>query len=290
MFRSILAGLAFIALAACSSQAPAQSTPLQGGPWTNGHLPMYSTSGNSQPVIQDSGPAGGGAVGLGASEQLLVARGTGTPPYAGQGTGPLGTNWCDYDAPITNATGYHYFCLSPNAQGGGLMVFGAGGAAAQTGFTFNINGTGYQFPFVVGGIVGPNTSVVNDFACWNNTTGTLLKDCGSSVAGSFTDNLTATGTNQGTALTVNSAVSAFTIVPLSTGAILSTTNSQGVTLIAGSAQEVINAGANPLFVYPPSGQSINGGAANAAVTIYPNASAQFLYRGLVSSVGAWYAR
>lgn len=28
------------------------------------------------------------------------------------------------------------------------------------------------------GVVGPGSSVVNDLACWNNTSGTLLKDCG----------------------------------------------------------------------------------------------------------------
>ena len=105
--------------------------PIQGGPWTPGHAPMYSSSGNSQPVIQDSGPAGGGAVGLGMSEGLYVARGTGTPPYASQGTGPSGTNWCDYDAPIANATGYHFLCFSANAQGGGLISYGARGGAAS---------------------------------------------------------------------------------------------------------------------------------------------------------------
>ena len=123
-----------------SIPALAQTVPLQGGPWTPGHAPMYSSSGNSQPVIQDSGPAGGGPVGLGLSEGLYVARGTGTPPYAGQGTGPIGTNICDYDAPIANAGGYHFLCLSANAGGGGLIAYGSGGGAANLPLNIDING------------------------------------------------------------------------------------------------------------------------------------------------------
>lgn len=126
-------------------QVAAQGTLLQGGPWTPGHAPMYVGSGNGQAVVQDSGPAGGGGTGLGLAEQLLVARGTGgaTAPFANAGTGPLSTNWCDYDAPLTNATGYHYLCFSPNAQGGGLLAYGAGGAATALPFVFNINGVPY---------------------------------------------------------------------------------------------------------------------------------------------------
>lgn len=126
-------------------QAFAQGTLLQGGPWTPGHAPMYVGSGNGQAVVQDSGPAGGGGIGLGLAEQLLVARGTGgaVAPFANAGTGPLSTNWCDYDAPLTNATGYHYLCFSPNAQGGGLLAYGAGGSATALPFVFNINGVPY---------------------------------------------------------------------------------------------------------------------------------------------------
>lgn len=161
-----------------ATAALAQGTILQGGPWAPGHAPMYTGQGSGQAVVQDSGPAGGGATGYGLSEQLLVARGTGTPPYTGQGTGPFGTNWCDYDAPITNPTGYHFFCISPNASGGGFMAYGAGGAASQLPFQFNLNGAVYQFPFSTSGVIGPATSVIGNFALWNNTVGTLLKDSG----------------------------------------------------------------------------------------------------------------
>ena len=130
-----LFGLLFV------SPALAQTVPLQGGPWAAGRAPMYSISGGSQPIIQDSGPALGGAVGLGMSEGLYVARGTGAPPYAAQGTGPFGTNVCDYDAPVTNAAGYHFLCFSANAQGGGLIAYGAGGGAATLPLQINANGT-----------------------------------------------------------------------------------------------------------------------------------------------------
>jgi hypothetical protein len=117
------------------SLACAQGAILQGGPWTAGHAPMYVGQGSGQAVVQDSGPAGGGAAGYGMGEGLYVARGTGTAPYSGQGSGPFGTNWCNYDAPISNPTGYHYFCISPNATGpgglGGQVIYGAGGGAAQ---------------------------------------------------------------------------------------------------------------------------------------------------------------
>jgi hypothetical protein len=169
--------IALVAL--CLSALPvfAQGTILQGGPWAPGHAPMYTGQGSGQAVVQDSGPAGGGGTGYGLSEQLLVARGTGTPPYAGQGTGPLGTNWCDYDAPITNPTGFHYICLSANADGGALIAIGASGTSTVP-LYFNINGILYQFPGTSSGtVVGPATTIVNDGACWNNTVGTLLKEC-----------------------------------------------------------------------------------------------------------------
>lgn len=128
---------ALFALAA-PSLAFAQATILQGGPWQQGRVPMYVGNGFSQPVVQDSGPAGGGGAGVGLSELGVTARGNGTPPYAAQGTGPYGTNVCDFDAPTTGP--YHYLCFSANAQGGPLIAAGAAGGASSLPLSCIVNG------------------------------------------------------------------------------------------------------------------------------------------------------
>lgn len=218
-----------------------QGAILQGGPWTSGHVPMYVGQGSSQPVIQDGGPASGAATGGNVSELGITMRSpTGTYPAVGTSSGVLGTPLCLYDAPITNSTGYHFLCLGPNATtGAGVIDFGSAGSATALPFNFIINGTTYTFPFVVGGIVGPGTSIVNDFACWNNTSGTLLKDCGAVVtAGS---NNTFTGTNTFTSTTnftgtfqVNATTETF---PAS-GNIVGTSDAQTLTNKSIAASEI----------------------------------------------------
>ncbi len=170
---------AVAALAAClATPALAQGTIQQSGPVTALHVPVWLGNGTQA----DSGTAAGsgpnGPSAAGASEQLLIVRGNGNPPFANAGSGPNGENWCDYDGPITSSAGYHYFCISPNAQGGGLLDYGYAGGASPLPLYFMLNGTKYQFPFVIGGIVGPATTVVGDISCWNNMIGTLLSDCG----------------------------------------------------------------------------------------------------------------
>ena len=152
----------------------AQGALLQGGPVAPGRVPMYLNSGSSQAMVQDSGPAGGGPTGLGLSELLLQARGPGPGPYAGLGSGPLGTNLCSYDGPINSPGGYHYICLSPNAQGGALLATGAGGGAAQIPFILDVNGS----IGTLGNVTGPSVSVVGDIAVFNNTTGSVIADGG----------------------------------------------------------------------------------------------------------------
>ena len=145
--------LIFLSFLLIPLAAIAQQAPLQGGPWVAGHAPMYSNPSAGQTIIQDSGPARGGSTGAGLSEFLLAARGTGAPPYVGQGTGPYGTNWCDYDGPIDAAAGYHFLCMSANANGGGLIVYGAGGIASPLPFSIIVNGvsaTGYTGTKVAG--------------------------------------------------------------------------------------------------------------------------------------------
>lgn len=179
--RKLLSAALFILAGASHAQVLQQA-----GPWTPGHAPMYTQPSTGQPRVMDSGPAGGSSVAnAGLRELLLVvppSPNAGLPPYANTGTGPYDTNVCDYDAPITSAGGYHYLCFSPNAGiagSNGVIAFGAVNAP-QIPFEFIVNGTSYQFPFVTGGIVGPSTTTIGDPACWNNTTGTLLKDCSGS--------------------------------------------------------------------------------------------------------------
>lgn len=129
-----------LAFAILVAPAHAQNTILQGGPWTPGHVGSYAIS-NSQPVMLDAGPAQGGGVGTGVAELPITARGTGLPPYIGQGTGAFGSIACLYDGPITSVAGYHFLCLSPNATGNaGLISFGAAAGAANIPFNWNING------------------------------------------------------------------------------------------------------------------------------------------------------
>lgn len=161
--RSLSCALVAIAALALAPAAFAQQSLLQAGPWTSAHVPMYSgPSGNfGQPILQDSGPASGGGAGVGLSELGLTVQGTGTPPYANAGTGPYGSNLCDYDAPITNATGYHYICLSPNAQGGESIIAGFSGSTG-----------GIPLQFIINGVVTPINSSGNLLPTNNSWTGT----------------------------------------------------------------------------------------------------------------------
>ena len=244
----------------------AQSALLQGGAFTAGHAPMYVGAGTSQVFVQDSGAAGGGGPGSGLSELLLTARGTGTAPYSGQGTGYLGTNFCDYDAPTTNSTGYHYLCWSANYTGtNGGLVFGAGGGASTIPFIFTINGTPYSFPFSTSGVIGPSTTVVNDAACWNNLVGTLLADCGAFVT--VGGNNTWTGTNN---FTGTFKVSSTTQTFPASGNIVGTSDTQNLTnkRIVGSE---VNSGTLPATVMPAFTGDVTNSAGSVATTISANA-------------------
>lgn len=72
--------------------------------------------------------------------------------------------------------------------------------------------------------------------------------------------LTATGTTQGTAATLGADQNRFTTVPASSGCILPAMN-------PGDSIVVVNAGANPLALYPPVGGQINALGNNAAYSI-----------------------
>lgn len=139
-----------IALAVTTGAAQAQSTLLQGGAITAGHVPMYVNSYSQQPVVQDSGPASGGGNGIGLSELGLTVRGAGTAPYLNAGTGDYNTNLCDNDGPITSAAGYHSLCFGPYSSGtgftGGVISYTAHGTATPEPLTIIVNGQTFSFP------------------------------------------------------------------------------------------------------------------------------------------------
>lgn len=65
------------------------------------------------------------------------------------------------------------------------------------------------------------------------------------------------------------------------------TTNDGVILPAGEVGDVVfvrNGGANTAKVYPPVGGAINGGSANAAVTLASGVSTRFVYTSAVDSV------
>lgn len=88
------------------------------------------------------------------------------------------------------------------------------------------------------------------------------------AVGMPSNNLTATGNSQGTALPVPSDFNVFTTVAASTGAILPVSNTADWIT-------VVNHGANSLTVYPPTGGKIANGAANAGFTVAATKTAQF---------------
>src|SRR6202166_407636 len=253
-----------IALAAAlglPSLAWAQSTLLQGGPWTPGHVPQYAIGAGQQPVVIDGGGAAGSGAGGNVSEIGVTARGPGTAPYAGQGTGQRGTNICDYDAPITNPTGYHYLCMSANAQGGGLLVFGNAGGATQLPLQFVINGVSYPFPGGLSGLVVGSTSVTGGSSgqCLTIAAGFLgSQSCVASAVTSLTGDVTGTGpgATATTLATVNSNVGSF-------GSSISIPN-----FIVNAKGLITSAGSNPVLApaAPLTGSILAPGVVNSSLT------------------------
>ena len=162
-------GLVSALAVAVATPAMAQSSLLQAGPTTPGHVPQYSSSGTMQPVIRDGGGAGGGGDGANIGEIGITAISpTGAYPSANSGNGPLGEHMCLYDAPLTSATGGHYLCLDPNAQGGGLIDYGFFGSATPLPLQFVVNGAvqqitnaPYQYTPVDGQYDQPATSATH---------------------------------------------------------------------------------------------------------------------------------
>lgn len=81
------------------------------------------------------------------------------------------------------------------------------------------------------------------------------------IVGNAADNLTATGSTQGTALAISAINSVVTTAAASTGVRLP------LRVDVGSNYFVANLGANALTIYPGTGESINALAANAGLSL-----------------------
>lgn len=144
----------FVALIASCLPALAQTgTPIkQSGNVTPGHALAWTTNG----IAQDAGTA---------AVPFLTSIGT-----VGQGQ-----TICAWTA-LSTAPGSQKLCLGVFDASAATITLQNYGIDSPQGLNFVINGTTYPFPYTVGGIVGPGTTVAGDFAEWNNTVGTLLKD------------------------------------------------------------------------------------------------------------------
>ena len=151
--RALVAALALVAAPAVRAQAIQQS-----GAVVPFHAPVFFQNGvvgdggtPQSPFVQALGIFGGANCPLGVSSQ--------TGP--GQSTTPAGL-----------------FTVCQTLTTTTLVIAGVNGASTPT-FFVNIGGVDYPFPGSgSGNVVGPVSSTTDDYACWNNTAGTLLKDCG----------------------------------------------------------------------------------------------------------------
>ncbi len=265
LLRARLITILFAILAPAA--AFAQGTVLQGGAWSAGHAPMYAVSGTSQPVVLDSGTASGGGAGVGLSELGITARsanGVTTAPYANSGNGPLSSHFCMFDAPITNSTGYHYLCLDPNAQGGGLLGYGAGGAASALPLSFSVNGHSVSLPSVPGNIWATVSGTVtdNEATCFDGTLG-VIKGCGGSPG---TGTVTNVATGQGLS---GGPITSTGTITTSPGVATNTLNAQTInyTVATSDCGKTVQMGTGSTGFLTVTLPAVSGFGANCAVTV-----------------------
>lgn len=91
------------------------------------------------------------------------------------------------------------------------------------------------------------------------------------IVGDVANALTAAGSTQGTALKLSAVNNIVTTAAASTGV-------QVPAMLQGDSVTVVNLGANALSVYPVTGGTIQGGAANAAFSVPTLKSATFIAR------------
>ena len=211
-----------LALLASASGANAQSVQ-QSGKVTPEHVPVWATNG----VIKDGGTA---------ANPLATSFGV------------VGGQNCANSAPITSP--YNALCFQALPTGGVISLNNFGGAMG--GLSFKINGTSYQFPYTVGGIVGPVSTTVGHLATWNNITGSLLAD-GQALSQAVTGNWTFNPTS-GDALTINplsgTAGKGFNITQTgaNTGAASAPVHYNSIVVTDGSAVNSGSLESTPLYI------------------------------------------
>lgn len=143
----------FALLLCASAQAQTGKTVTQSGNVTPGHVSVWATNG----VVKDGGnPTAGVGTGFGITHN--------------------GVGFCQNSGPVSTA--YEQLCWGVTSLGIGTLSLNGYAGAPLSVLRFNLNGSDYDFPYSVGGIVGPNSSTVGNIPVWNNTSGSLLADSG----------------------------------------------------------------------------------------------------------------
>ena len=165
---------AALALLFLCGPAWAQNAVIQNGSVTPGHIMQWAGDRTAQ---DPGGLTGRTATGVGLSPHAIT---DGSAPTSASNVPGLGL--CFDSASTLNSVGYNAFCFGHDSSGNGLITLDSNGALSAKTAYFRKNGTLYEFPFIGTGVQGPVSTTVDDLACWNNTSGTLLRDCGKTYA------------------------------------------------------------------------------------------------------------
>ena len=190
-----------------SAEAASSANVQQSGLVTPSHAVSWGTTG----VIQDAG----------------------TSQFPGISTiGILSQNLCPFAISTALAPNpYTQLCFGVVPGQYAEIGLNSYGGAAPLPLLFNINGTIYTFPFLATGVIGPSSSIVGDVACWNNTTGSLLYDCGKLPTGGSGGNVVGPAT---------SVINDFACWNNVSGTVLKDCGTGGTGNVVGPASSIIN--------------------------------------------------
>lgn len=226
-------------------------TVRQSGTVTPGHVTVWETNG----VVKDGGTAASGA---------LTSLGV---------TNNGGPGICINSAAVTGP--YNQLCLSVSTSGAAAVTLqNYGGASAQE-LNFILNGTTYSFPFVLSGIVGPGTTTVGQLACWNNTTGTLLKECGDPTTITAGPGIQVSGSAGAYTVSLRIQTDKLSVTSTNTLSALSATYAGTFFLLIVNGQTLNTVGASPPFTV--SGTAVTWSAANAGYNLETTDSVVAVY-------------